>query len=82
MHGRNCFTSVNDPRYQLLKVRCGDEPQNADHNVEMTGMPTCEETLQEHIKRSNESIKLTFGKRLLNPCLMFQQQAMDTVDQH
>jgi hypothetical protein len=52
MHARHPFTSVNDLRYQLFKERCGNAPLNANLNVEMASMPSCKETLQEHIKRA------------------------------
>lgn len=65
MYGRHRFTSVNDLRHQLLKERCGDDPLNANHNVDMASMPPCKETLQEHIKRSNYQVAI--WKRALEP---------------
>lgn len=65
MYGRHRFTCVNDLRQQLLKERCGDEPLNANHNVDMASMPPCKQTLQEHIKRSNYQVAI--WKRALEP---------------
>jgi hypothetical protein len=59
MYGRHRFTSVNDLRHQLLKERCGKEPLNAKHNVDMASKPPPpKETLQEHIKRRSYQVAI------------------------
>lgn len=65
LYGRHRFTSVDDVRYQLLKERCGDELLNADHNVDLSTMPPCRQTLEEHIKRCN--FQVAIWKRALEP---------------
>ena len=50
LYGKPRFKTVNEPRFQLLKGKCGNEDKITNNtNVDITNVPPCNDYLRENV---------------------------------